>query len=66
MRIRRTTINNQDHAITTDRTLQKHIDLVNNVMKRIRKSELKQSNSKCAFGAKSITFLGHRLSKEKI
>lgn len=67
MRLRRTATNNQDHVITWDRILQKHIDLVNNVMKKKkRKSELKQSKSKCVFGAKSITFLRHRLSKEEI
>lgn len=62
MRLKRTATNNQDHLIIWDRTLQKHTDLVNNVMKTIRKSELKQGT----FGAKSITFLRHILSKEEI
>ena len=66
IRLKGTTTNSQDHVITWDRTLQKYVDLVNNVMDRIIIKDLKQSKLKCVLGAKSITLFRHRLSKEEI
>ena len=45
MSLRSTARDNQNHVIIWGGTPQKHIDPVNNVMKRIRKSGLKQNKS---------------------
>ena len=57
MRLRSTARDNQNHVIIWGETLQKHIDRVNNVMKIIRKSGLKQNKSKYVLVLKASHFL---------
>lgn len=54
-----------DICLASD-TWAEHLTLIKKVLEVIRKSKLKLKGSKCVFGAASVTFLGHRLSKEGV
>ena len=59
--------NSQDDDIAVwGATLAEHNNCVHKVMTKIRESGLKLTKSKCVFGVKSITFLGHKLSSTGI
>ena len=56
MRLRSTPRDNQNHVIIWGGIPRKHIDRLNNVMKRVRKSGLKQNKSNC------VLLYKHRIS----
>jgi hypothetical protein len=47
-------------------TWEDHIQHLNAVLAKLREVNLKPNPSKCCFAAKSITFLGHVVSREGI
>lgn len=55
-----------DDIIIFGRTFTEHLDRLAAVLKRVESASLKLKPSKCAFGKKSVSFLGHIISDKGI
>lgn len=56
----------EDDIIIFSSNFTQHLELLDNVFTRLRKSNLKLKPSKCCFAAKSVKYLGHVVSKDGI
>ena len=52
-----------DLGIWTNRTFDKHLELVDRVLQRITESNLKTNPLKCNWGVKQTDFLGYELTR---
>ena len=55
-----------DDVIVLGRTFQEHLDNLQEVFQRLRSAGLRLKPSKCAFFQRSVTYLGHVVSREGI
>ena len=55
-----------DDIVIFGRTFEEHLERLDLVLKRLKSANLKLKPSKCAFGKKSATFLGHIISEKGI
>ena len=55
-----------DDIIIFGRTFVVHLDRLDQALKRLKNANMKLKPSKCAFGKKSVAFLGHIISEQEI
>ena len=61
-----TCLANLDDIIIFGATFEEHLNRLEHPIKRLKTANLKLKRSKCAFGKKSVSFLGHIINEKGI